>query len=253
MKSSEGQLQQMFVQATDEVIPPAPWLEAQVVDALQRSKRPRRRRLGLSTFGGFGSGIRLAAGLVALAIAVGTVAALLMSSQLLHNPPMPGGRSTPLPVLIVPFTPSPAVRASNWPIGGPVPAQLDGSWQPPSTSPLCKAAFWSGCTLHLGGNTFQVGEETPTAPPPTGTIGPPLFGNVVVNGSEIDFLSDICLADGSFGFERFTYTLTGNNLVITKASAPGQSNCSWQLGPSLWPLIAGTYTRVSAPLLPPIQ
>jgi hypothetical protein len=99
------------------------------------------------------------------------------------------------------------------------------------------------CILHLGAYTFEIGNEHPTS----STIGPPLFGNVVVNGSEIAFLSDICLADGSFGFERFTYTLTGDNLVITKASGPGQSSCGWQLGPNLWPLIAGTYTRVSAP------
>jgi hypothetical protein len=105
----------------------------------------------------------------------------------------------------------------------------------------------SGCILHLGANTFQVGEEYPDGTANNGTIGPPLFGNVVVNGSEIDFISDICTVNGDFGFERFTYTLNGNILVIARAPGPGQSSCSWVVGPSLWPFLAGTYSRVSAP------
>ncbi|HXJ48811.1 MAG TPA: hypothetical protein VNF91_06560, partial [Candidatus Acidoferrum sp.] len=148
---------------------------------------------------------------------------------------------------IVPFTPSPAVRASNWPPGGPVPAGLAGAWQPPPSSQICKTAGWSGCTLYLGGNTFQVGEEYPNGTANNGTIGPPLFGNVVVNGSEIDFISDTCTATGDFGFQRFTYTLNGNTLVIARAQGPGQSNCSWVDLPVLWPFLPGAYTRLSTP------
>jgi hypothetical protein len=251
MKSNDSQLQQMFVRATDEVIPPAPWLEDQVAGALQQRARARRRAIDFSALGGFGSGLRLAAGLVALLLAVGTVAALLMSTRLLHNPTAPGGKSTaaqtPSPNVIVPFTPSPAVRASNWPPGGAVPAQLAGSWQPALPSEMCKTAGMSGCILHLGGNTFQVGEEYPAGTRDSGTIGPPLFGNVVVDGSEIDFISDICTANGDLGFERFTYTLNGNILVIARAQGPGQSTCTWVAGPSLWPFLAGTYTRLSTP------
>lgn len=250
MKSNDGQLRQMFVRATDEVIPPAPWLEAQVADVLLRRPRARRRAIDFVVPGGFGSGLRLAAGLVALLLAVGTVAALLMSARLLHNPPAPGGKSTvaqtPSPNVIVPFTPSPAVRASNWPPGGAVPAQLAGSWQPALSSEMCKTAGMSGCILHLGGNTFQVGEEYPNGTADSGTIGPPLFGNVVVDGSEIDFISDTCTPNANFGFERFTYTLNGNTLVLTRVQGAGQSNCAWT-GTSIWQLLSGTYTRVSVP------
>jgi hypothetical protein len=251
MKSNDTELQQMFVRATDEVIPPAPWLEDQIVDALQGRARPRRHAIDFVALRGFGSGLRLAAGVVAILIAVGTVATLLVSTRLLHNPTTPGGRSTvvqtPSPDLIVPFTPSPAVRASNWPPGGPIPAQLAGSWQPPLSSEMCKTASMSGCILYLGANTFQVGDEYPNGTANNLTIGPPLFGNVVVNGSEIDFISDICTVKGDFGFERFTFTLNGDILGITKAQGPGQSSCTWELGPSLWPFLAGTYTRVSGP------
>jgi|ERR1700681_4515840 hypothetical protein len=251
MKSTDSHLRQMFVRATDEVIPQAPWLESQVVDAVQQRKRARRHPIASGAFGGFSSGLRLAAAVAALAIAVATIAALLMSTRLIHNPIQPGSKSpvvaTPAQSQIVPFTPSPPVRASNWPPGGPVSAQLAGAWQPPLNSEICKVAGWSGCILHLGGNTFQVGEEYPEGTRNNGTIGPPLFGNVVVNGSEIDFISDICTVNGAFGFERFDYTLNGNMLVITRAPGPGQTNCVGSVTPGFWPPLAGTYTRVSAP------
>jgi hypothetical protein len=250
MKSSDRQLQQTFVRATDEVIPPAPWLEDQIVDALNRRAWARRRTLDFGALGGLGSGVRLAAGVVALLIAVGTVAALLMSPRLLHSPTAPGNRSTtvqtPKPIQTVPFAPSPAVRASNWPPGGPVPAQLAGAWQPPVSASVCRWAGVSGCTLYLGLNNFQLGDEHPDDATNQGTIGPALFGNVVVNGSEIDFMSDECLVNGGFGFVRFTYTLNGNILVLARAPGPGESNCTW-FGPSVWPNLAGTYTRVATP------
>jgi hypothetical protein len=228
MKASDSQLQQMFVRATDEVIPPAPWLETQVVDALRRHVRVRRP-MTLGALGGFGSGLRLAAGLAALLIAVGTVAALLVNARLVHIPLVPGGRSvtvhTPLPIGTIPFTPSPPVRASNWPPGGPVPGELAGAWQSSPVAPY----------LHLGGYNFQIGEEYPNP-----NLGPLAFGNIVVNGSEIDFISEVCTSNGDFGFERFNYTLTGNTLVITRAQGPGQSSCG-----SGWPWLAGTFSRVS--------
>lgn len=226
MTLNDTQLQQMFVRATDEVIPPAPWLESRVVDALRRRPGVRRRVIHLGAFGGFGSGLRLAAGLVAILIAVGTVAALLMSARLLQNPTVPGSRSTtvqaqsPSPHT---FTPSPAVRASNWPPGGPVPTQMAGGWQQNPSAQI----------LHLGGYTFELGDVQPEP----NICGYCAIGNVVVNGSEIDFIDDTCTLKSAFGFERFTYTLSGNTLVLTRAQGPGQSNCRW--------LLAGTYTRTA--------
>jgi hypothetical protein len=126
-----------------------------------------------------------------------------------------------------------------------VPAQLAGAWQPPRSASICKASLPSDCILYLAVYTFQVGEEY-LNPPPPGNVTPPLYGNVVVHGSEIDFISDTCTANAGFGFERFTYTLNANTLVLTKAQGPGQSSCAWT-GTSIWPLLAGTYSRVSTP------
>ena len=233
MKSSDAQLQQMFVRATDEVIPPAPWLEAQVADAVQQRRRARRRVIEFVIPRGFESGVRLAGGLAAIFIVIATVAAVMMSSRLIHNPLMPAAQpptartpsQSPLPT----FTPSPAVRASNWPPGGTVPTQLAGAWQPENQRNV----------LHLGGYTWEFGDNEISA---FGTLcgpGPCYIGNVVVNGSEIDFIDDTCTLKAAYGFERFTYTLTGNTLVLTRAQGPGQSACRW--------LLAGTYTRVSTP------
>ena len=126
-----------------------------------------------------------------------------------------------------------------------MPAQLAGAWQPPRSAAICTASVPSGCILYLGVYTFQVGEEY-LNPPPPGNVTPPLYGNVVVNGSEIDFISDTCTANADFGFERFTYTLNGNTLVLTRVPGPGQSSCTWT-GTSIWPLLSGTYSRVSTP------
>jgi hypothetical protein len=253
--SSDRALRHEIERWVEGAAPPAPWLEQQVIAAVRaRAETGHRTGSGpqhdFGALGGFSSGVRLAAGLVALLIALGTVAALLLSARG-HNPTGPAGRSTtvhtPLRIRTIPFTPSPAVRAWNWPPGGPVPAQLAGSWQPPLSAQICRAAGSSGCILYLGAHTFQIGDEHPDDATNQGTIGPPLFGNVVVNGSEIDFTSDICTVNGDFGFERFTYMLIGNILVITRAQGAGQSNCRWELGPSLWPSLAGTYSRVASP------
>jgi hypothetical protein len=229
MKQNDSLLRQMFVSATDEVVPPAPWLESRVADAVHRRGSERRGAVGLGVFGGFGPGLRLTAGLVAVVLAVGVVASVLVSTRLLPNPLVPGNRwivQTPAQSPL-PFTPSPAVRAGNWPPGGPVPADMAGAWQPANYNNV----------LHLGGYTFEFGDEY--AQSDSGTIcgpGPCQIGNVVVNGSEIDFIQDPC-GRGNYGFERFTYKLTGNTLVVTKMLVSGQSNCGL--------LMAGTYRRVS--------
>lgn len=224
MTQSDRQLQQMFVHATDEVVPAAPWLEGRIVDAIQQRGRGRRLAFRVDAFRGFGSGLRLTAGLVAIAVVIAAVAGLLMTTRLLHNPPAPGTKSTVQSPL--PFIPSPAVRAANWPPGGPVPTAMAGAWQPANYNNV----------LHLGGYTFEFGDEY--ALNDTGTIcgpGPCPIGNVVVNGSEIDFIQDPCGRIG-YGYERFSYTLNGDTLVLTRLDGPGQSNCGL--------LMAGTYSRV---------
>lgn len=108
-------------------------------------------------------------------------------------------------------------------------------------------ASWNGCTLYLDLYSFQVGNERSGGTAREQTTGPALAGNVVVNGSEIDFISDSCTGS-DFGFERFTYTLSGDQLVLLRKSGPGQTNCVWDNapGPYVWPWLAETYTRVAS-------
>lgn len=165
--------------------------------------------------------------LPAFLIAVATVAALLVSACSQTPTEAAGGR-TQTPSARPPeglatspsppqkFTPSPAVRSANWPPGGPVPEHLAGSWQ-------------GKYALQLGAYTFQF-------------VG--IDGNVVVNGSEIDFMSNDCKAGAIgtpsavpvFGFDRYSYTLTGNNLVLLRV---GPYVCGWH--------IQGTYLRIATP------
>jgi hypothetical protein len=232
--SSDRALRREIERLVDVAAPPAPWLEQRVITAV-RARAEAGRRAGPRSqhdFGAlrrFGSGLWLGAGLVALLIAVGTAATLLMSGRLLHDLTVLVGNSptvqTSSPSPISTFTPSPAVRASNWPPGGPIPAQLAGGWQQNPSAQI----------LHLGGYTFELGDVQPGP----NICGHCAAGNVVVNRTEIDFIDDACTLKADFGFERFTYTLTGNTLVLTRAQGPGQSACQW--------LLAGTYSRVSTP------
>ena len=201
MKQSDGQLQMMFVRATEEVVPPAPWLESHIADAIHQRSRQQRPAIYVGVFRGFGGGLRLTAGLVAVVLVIAAVAGLLMNTRLLHNPTVPGNKST---IQTPAFTPSPAVRAANWPPGGPVPPQLAGCWQP--------ELLQAGDNLCLGGYSFD--------------FGPDIDGNVVVNGSEIDFISDICTNDAKFGLDRYKYTISGDTLVLTRI---GTLNCHWGL------------------------
>ena len=90
MTTKDTQLKERFVMAIDEAIPPAPWLEARVTKAVQRVPRHGQRVFGLSTALDFRPGLRLAAGLAALLIAIAAVTALLMSARL-HSPTVPVG------------------------------------------------------------------------------------------------------------------------------------------------------------------
>ncbi len=166
MKTND-ELRKRFVMAIDEVLPPAPWLETRVIDAVRR--RPRYRPLAFGV-----------------------------------DPKTHLQTLSPTPSPTFTFTPSPAVRAANWPPGEQVPAELAGCWQP--------ELLQAGDTLCLGGYSFNFGGD--------------IDGNVVVNGSEIDFISDICTNDAKFGFDRYKYTTTGDTLVLTRI---GTLNCHWGL------------------------
>ena len=91
-----------------------------------------------------------------------------------------------------------------------MPAELAGSWQP-------KVHQLKTGVLYLGGYSFLIQ-----------TIG----GNVVVNGSEIDFMVEPC------GVDKFSYTLTGNTLVLARIGTVPPPACAFQL--------QGTYTRLAA-------
>ena len=88
----------------------------------------------------------------------------------------------------------------------------------------------------MGAYTWELGDESAEGPSLCGP-GHCYSGNVVVNGSEIDFIDNACTAKADFGFERFSYTLTGNTLVLSRMQGSGQSSCVW--------LMAGRYSRVS--------
>jgi hypothetical protein len=196
--SSDARLRREVDQWVESSAPAAPWLEQGVMGAVRAqvetgTRLGRRQRRGRGALDGFGSGQRFAAGLAAVLLAICTVAALLLGTRALHNLTVPAGRSTPTPNSIVPFTPSPPVRASNWPPGSPVPAQLAGAWQPPQSAQICR-----------------------------------------VNAG------DTCTSSSDFGFERYSYVLEGNTLVLTRVSGP---SCSGVVLPGLWPTLAGIYVK----------
>jgi hypothetical protein len=218
MTTNDTRLRERFVMAIDEVITPAPWLEARITEAIQRVPPRRRWRVfGLDAAFDFRPSLRLAAGLVAVLIAIAAVAALLMSARL-HTPTVPVKRgptvTSPSPSQAeVPWNPPDStfepttVRSPDWPPGGPVPAELTGSWQP-------KVHQLKTAVIDLGGYSF---------------LSLIIAGNIVVNGSEIDFIVDWC------GVDRYHYTLTGDTLVLVRFSM----QCGFNF--------PGTYTRLAAP------
>jgi hypothetical protein len=200
MSTNESQLRERFMLAVDEVVHPAPWLEGRVVDAVRRAPRPPRGIAALIDRLELRSNVRFAAALAAVLIAAAAITALLMSDRI-HTSPSPAAPRTPTSIASpvssqTPWNPSDStftpttVRSASWPAGGPVPANLAGAWNP---------QLHNGKTgvLYLGGYSSLV------------MIQP---GDVVVNGSEIDFIYDPC------GINRYRYTLTGDTLVLTRIS-----------------------------------
>ena len=231
--NTDNDLRRRFVMAVDEVLPPAPALEYRVHDALRREKRrvvePQRGGRGVA---GLGPGLRLAASLAALLIAVSVVATLVYSATM-HHTIVPSHRPAPPSYK---FSPTATTRSADWPEGGPVPADLAGCWQ------LQKYPSDPAKELCLGEYSFDVGQGSSV-------------GNVVVNGTEIDLFSyqspdpvrngfNIC---GSNGQEKYRYTVAGSTLVLVNFAklyplGIGLANpgaCGWELD--------GTYSKLAKP------
>jgi hypothetical protein len=230
MMMTDKELRRRFVMAVDEVIPPAPALEARVRDDLHLEQRPGRRTLSGGSIFGHGSGLRLAAGLAAIVIASTLVTALLFSARP-HRLIVPSHQPTPLasPSSSYKFTPSATTRSASWPAGGPVPAELAGCWQSQKhpNDPVFEVC--------LGQYSFDVG------------LGYSV-GNVVVNGSEVDFFSEVCGSNVRMPYDGYRYTITGSQLILTslanlipRGTGPvdSWSNCGWELD--------GAYSRLASP------
>ncbi len=128
---------------------------------------------------------------------------------------------TATPVAVVPTPDSapcatPAAHAANWPVGGPVPAELSGTW-----SDVRNPSY----VVDLRCNDFNISQV--------------IYGNVVVRGSKIDFIQESVGADPNGGFVcdapsgekpvlviEYDWTLNGGQLQITRTSA---NFCHWVL------------------------
>ena len=203
--------------------PPSPSFGTRPITDLPGSSRPQP--LGKSHAAWMGA----VAALLAV-VAVGTLTLGLRAVRMNHTAPAAVQTHSPSPRST--FTPSPAVRASNWPAGQPVPAQLAGSWQ----------SQFGSRRIDLSGFTDQLTDSSRCIPGTGFPVGVCGYGNVVVNGNAIYFVTDTCFAPasqltGQFGYEEYTYSLTGDSLVLVKADDPGQSVCGFYL--------QGTYKRIA--------
>ena len=140
MTTNDTQLRERFVMAIDEAVPPAPWLESRVTEAIQRVPRRRQRGFGLDRVFDFRPGLRMAAGLAAVLIGIAAVAALMMSARL-HAP-------------TVPVRPGPTVTS-------PSASQAEVPWNP--TSIIC-ATFWFRGSDRAR-RAIRLGMSVPGSPP----------------------------------------------------------------------------------------
>lgn len=170
-------------------------------------------------------------GLVAALLGVVVVGTLIVGAHAMHlNPIHPGAPRTSSPGPRTAFEPSPAVRASSWPPGEQIPAQLAGSW----------SSQFGSRRIELGGFTDRLSDAGRCIPGTGFSASACGYGNVVVNGSFIYFITDECFnpwsqATAPFGYEKYSYSVTASTLVLVKATDPGQSNCGFYL--------QGTYYR----------
>ena len=106
-------------------------------------------------------------------------------------------------------TPSAAASAEPWPSGGPVPTELSGVWR------LGTSVF----TMRLSGNTYAFGQSN---------------GNVVVNGTEIDFFNGSgCGKPLPDGVGRYSWTVSGAEVHFV-ALAPDPCGRSDLLADVTW-------------------
>lgn len=222
--STNNELKRRFVLAVDEVIPPAPALEARVYEGLRRDQR-RSNHEGQSAWVlKLGPGLRLAAGLAAFLVASTIVTTLLFSTEARKaigpsDRPAPGYR----------FTPKATTRSASWPKGGPVPAGLEGCWQ------LQRSPQDPSHEVCLGQYSFDIGQGT-------------IVGNAVVNGAEIDLFTNACGSNVGKPYDAYLYTVDGSMLALVNVSrllprgvglADSWSSCGWELD--------GTYSRLVSP------
>jgi hypothetical protein len=144
---------------------------------------------------------------------VAIVISVLCALDLLASSCGQSTSSSTVPMPSVALTP--VVATPSPPPGGPVPAQLLGDWfLPPSVvKDFDGNAVCVLLKLTLTATTYQI---THTA---LGACGTGASGDVVVNGSEIDFFNGSaagCVDTGG----RYTWTLTSGLLYFTLISDP---------------------------------
>ena len=228
MTMTDKELRRRFVMAVDEVLPPAPALESRVRDDLRLEQGPGRRTLPGTSISRHRSGLLFAAGLAAILVGI-IVVSLLFGVRILQ-PIAPSHQ--PIPVAspsAYQFIPTATNRLASWPAGGAVPAELAGCWQ--SQNRPNDPAF----EVCLGQYSFDVGRGYSV-------------GNVVVNGSEVDFFSDVCGSNVARPYDGYRYTISGSRLVLTNLSkliargtglVDSWSSCGWELD--------GSYSRLPGP------
>ena len=124
--------------------------------------------------------------------------------------------ASPVAVVTPDNTPcaGPAAHPANWPAGGPVPPELSGSW-----SDIRNPSY----AIDLHCNDFNFSQV--------------IYGNVVVRGSQIDFIQESIGADPNGGFVcdspsgdkpvlviEYDWVLTDGQLQISRTSA---NLCHW--------------------------
>jgi hypothetical protein len=131
---------------------------------------------------------------------------------------------------------SAASTAPSPPPGGPVPAQLLGGWYV-TPADINAAVGYTACQLPStpAKCSVQIVFTATTVTWPNNLGFTSCCGNVVVNGSEIDFFNDsgcgIPLPDG---LGRYTWTLTGNVLHFTSLNQDPCERFAWLANRSVY-------------------
>jgi hypothetical protein len=202
---NERQLRTVFRRALDDVLPPVPWLEAAVTENLRRRRThrsvdiPRKSqpiRTGLPR-----PVVQLAAALLILVLAaVAVVTFLELRYSALQS--APAGALT---------TPSPSA-----PLGGPVPAELDGAWKQVATDPTVVMIL--------------TGTDVSTAGPLGSGVG-----KVAVNGSEIDFYNGTeCNIALPGGIGKYRWRISAGLLTFSPLNSDPCPRAPYLADPKGW-------------------